>query len=113
MPLTFALRPRHRMQCFCHGGKEILVVSTSAGIRVYSGICPHLMGPLCEGKIVGDTITCPWHGYRFDLITGRCLTIPGWGFRDEDRILTSPAPLSLRPLTFTLEGEKIILDEEP
>ena len=37
----------------------------------HSAVCPHLLGPLSGGEIdeVGH-ITCPWHGYRFDVETG-------------------------------------------
>ena len=38
---------------------------------VHSAVCPHLLGPLEESEIDSDgAITCPWHGYRFDLGTG-------------------------------------------
>jgi nitrite reductase/ring-hydroxylating ferredoxin subunit len=37
----------------------------------FQAVCPHLGGPL-EGVPVEDgCVTCPWHGYRFDLRTGR------------------------------------------
>ncbi len=37
----------------------------------HSAICPHLLGPLSEGEIDGNgDITCPWHGYRFNVETG-------------------------------------------
>lgn len=35
--------------------------------------CPHLAGPLFQGTLSGATITCPWHQWRYDLRTGRCL----------------------------------------
>ena len=34
-------------------------------------VCPHLGGPLEHASIEDGCITCPWHGYRFDLRTGR------------------------------------------
>ena len=38
---------------------------------VHSAVCPHLLGPLDQSSIDEDgAITCPWHGYRFDVITG-------------------------------------------
>lgn len=37
----------------------------------HSAVCPHLLGPLDRGAVAPDgTITCPWHGYRFDVETG-------------------------------------------
>lgn len=38
-----------------------------------SPLCPHEDGPLAEGWIEGDAVVCPWHGFDFDLRTGRCL----------------------------------------
>lgn len=39
--------------------------------------CPHQGGNLCDGWIDGDIVTCPLHGWEFDLRTGVCMTIPG------------------------------------
>jgi nitrite reductase (NADH) small subunit len=35
-------------------------------------VCPHEDGPLSEGWLEGDAVVCPWHGFDFDLTTGRC-----------------------------------------
>jgi nitrite reductase (NADH) small subunit len=37
-----------------------------------SPLCPHEDGPLAEGWLEGDAVVCPWHGFDFDLGTGRC-----------------------------------------
>lgn len=38
---------------------------------VHSAVCPHLLGPLGDSEIdASGTITCPWHGYKFDAATG-------------------------------------------
>ena len=37
-----------------------------------SPLCPHEDGPLAEGWIEGDAVVCPWHGFDFELRTGRC-----------------------------------------
>ena len=38
------------------------------------GVCPHAGGPLGEGTLRGTTITCPWHGWQFDVASGQnCL----------------------------------------
>jgi nitrite reductase/ring-hydroxylating ferredoxin subunit len=42
---------------------------------VHSAVCPHLLGPLDESaKADGRSVQCPWHGYRFDMVSGECLT---------------------------------------
>jgi nitrite reductase/ring-hydroxylating ferredoxin subunit len=38
--------------------------------------CTHRGGPLAEGNITGDEITCPWHGSRFKILTGEVLGPP-------------------------------------
>lgn len=37
------------------------------------GICPHQRGPLHEGSVENGTLLCPWHGHRFDRVSGRSL----------------------------------------
>lgn len=36
----------------------------------YSRLCPHMGGPLDQGRIANGEVICPWHRYRFDLGTG-------------------------------------------
>jgi nitrite reductase/ring-hydroxylating ferredoxin subunit len=38
--------------------------------------CIHQGGPVATGVLEGDVLTCPWHGYRYDLPSARCLTEP-------------------------------------
>ncbi len=35
------------------------------------GVCPHQGGPLGKGKLCGAIITCPWHGWQFDVTSGQ------------------------------------------
>jgi len=40
----------------------------------HSAICPHLLGPLDDSMVnVDGSISCPWHGYRFNMETGENL----------------------------------------
>ena len=34
------------------------------------GLCPHAGGPLGAGALTGCVVTCPWHGWQFDVTTG-------------------------------------------
>lgn len=54
-------------------GRAVAVFNVGAG-RFYatSPHCPHEDGPLAEGWIEGDVVVCPWHGWDFELKTGRC-----------------------------------------
>ena len=38
--------------------------------------CSHVGGPLSEGEIEGTTVTCPWHGAQFDVVSGQVLGAP-------------------------------------
>lgn len=44
----------------------------NCGGRVYAtqGTCLHLGGPLAEGRLDGCVLTCPWHGWQYDVRTG-------------------------------------------
>lgn len=58
-------------------GTAVLVARCAAGeLCAISATCSHLGGPLDEGERHGDTVTCPWHGSRFDLRTGAVLSSP-------------------------------------
>jgi hypothetical protein len=52
------------------------------------GICPHQGGPLAQGRLAGCQVTCPWHGWQFDVRDGQhssipSLSQPGWPVRVE------------------------------
>ncbi|MCA8994115.1 MAG: Rieske 2Fe-2S domain-containing protein [Planctomycetaceae bacterium] len=43
--------------------------------RAIDGICAHAGGPLAKGTLQGGIVTCPWHGWQYDITTGQhCLT---------------------------------------
>ena len=52
------------------GDDEYRLVEVAGEIVVHTTVCPHLGGPLAECQLDGGTITCPWHGYRFDVHSG-------------------------------------------
>ena len=35
------------------------------------GVCPHQGGPLGKGRLEGPTVSCPWHGWQFDVVCGQ------------------------------------------
>ncbi|MDQ2775260.1 MAG: Rieske 2Fe-2S domain-containing protein [Acidobacteriota bacterium] len=59
-----------------HDGVPILLVRRGSQIFALAETCSHFSGPLSEGKLVGDSIVCPWHASRFALEDGRVLDGP-------------------------------------
>lgn len=52
------------------GGKSIAVFNVGGEFFAIGNICPHRGGPLGEGELNGSIVTCPWHGWEFDVRTG-------------------------------------------
>jgi len=73
-------------------GVEVGVFRRNGQFSAYENVCPHMGGPVCQGKIIGrveeriaddktsrgfafspdrTNIVCPWHGYEFDIATGQ------------------------------------------
>jgi nitrite reductase (NADH) small subunit len=52
---------------------ERIVALFNVGGRYFAldGICPHQGGPLGKGELNGCIVTCPWHGWQFDVTTGQ------------------------------------------
>lgn len=57
-------------------GKEIAVFNVDGNFCAIDDTCPHRGGPLSEGSLEGNVVTCPWHGWQYDLTSGACLTNP-------------------------------------
>ena len=53
-------------------GKVVAVYHTADGFFATDNTCPHRGGPLAEGDLAGNEITCPWHFWSFDVATGMC-----------------------------------------
>lgn len=59
---------------FVVGSRIVAVFRTSDGWHAIDGICSHAGGPLAQGKVTGNIVTCPWHGWQYQLQTGNhCL----------------------------------------
>jgi phenylpropionate dioxygenase-like ring-hydroxylating dioxygenase large terminal subunit len=75
-PLSFTADISRRPRRITALGSELVVWRTRAGhVAVLSDLCVHRGGALSDGKVDGDEITCPYHGwaYRTD---GTCARIP-------------------------------------
>jgi 3-phenylpropionate/trans-cinnamate dioxygenase ferredoxin component len=52
------------------GGEEIALANVDGEVYAVQGQCLHLKGPLAEGQLEEACLTCPWHGWRYDVRTG-------------------------------------------
>lgn len=50
--------------------KEIAIFNVNGELFAVNNTCPHMGGPLGEGSLDGNIVTCPWHGWQFDVTTG-------------------------------------------
>lgn len=73
----------------------VLVVRIAGQIIATAGVCPHEDVGLAGGYLEGGTLTCPGHGYRFELATGRCEHDP---------------TLELRRYPVTMIGDEVWVD---
>lgn len=58
------------------GGREICLANVDGKFYAIDNTCLHRGGPLGEGMLEGNVVTCPWHGWQFDVTTGKCLLAP-------------------------------------
>jgi len=99
-------------------------------------ICPHRAAPLSSGKIIDDTVECPYHGWRFQTISGACTAIPAlcapqsfdtekirqrifpireigsfiWIYIAEDKRFSGKPPIE--PPTLPISGRKALMDDQ-
>jgi len=76
-------------------GKKIALFNAAGNFYAIADSCVHRGGPLGEGELEGTTVTCPWHGWQYDVTTG-CNT-------DDSKIQVASFPVRL-------EGDDILVE---
>ncbi len=74
--------------------RKIGIFNVNGELYALPNLCPHQVGPLCEGRVSGtlaanketnwqlkwtadgEIISCPWHGLEYEIRTGSCLAYP-------------------------------------
>ena len=72
------------------GEKMVLWRNSHGQVTCMSDICPHRGAALSVGRLLGDSIECPFHGFQYDS-TGACLLIPANG-----RLASIPKAFKIR-----------------
>ena len=79
-------------------GEEDIALFRTAGDRVFALVdrCPHKGGPLSQGIVAGDSVTCPLHGWNIALHSGEaCAPDVGCARRFPVKVETGDVWLSL------------------
>ena len=72
--------PTGTMKSYSVGGKQILVANIDGKLYAINSVCTHAGGDLSKGKLEGKIVTCPRHGSKFDVTTGKSISGPKIGF---------------------------------
>ena len=71
---TSEIAPGSAKECVVNG-RIVALFRTEEGFHAIDGICAHAGGPLADGEVNGCIVTCPWHGWQYDISTGiSCLS---------------------------------------
>jgi 3-phenylpropionate/trans-cinnamate dioxygenase ferredoxin component len=77
-------------------GQRIAICHAEGQLYAIDDLCTHDGGPLGEGEIEGHCIVCPRHYAKFDICTGKAVTLPAVGY-----VATYPVKS---------EGDEIVVD---
>jgi 3-phenylpropionate/trans-cinnamate dioxygenase ferredoxin subunit len=64
------------LKIFDVDGHAVAVANVGGKFYAFADVCTHDDGPVAEGELDGCVIECPRHGARFDITTGRVLSMP-------------------------------------
>jgi len=79
------------------GDMQVAIFNVDGQFYATQAECTHRGGPLCEGALWGNIVTCPWHGSEFNVTPGE--------------VVQSPAEEPLKTYPVRVEDGKIILSE--
>lgn len=54
-------------------GRRLAVFLVDGAVRVIDNACLHAGGPLADGAVVDGCVICPFHGWVYELASGRCV----------------------------------------
>jgi nitrite reductase (NADH) small subunit len=52
-------------------GTTIALANVAGQFHAISNTCLHRGGPLGQGSLQGNVVTCPWHGWTYDVTSGK------------------------------------------
>ena len=79
-------------------GQSIALFNVDGTFSAIDNTCTHVGGPLGEGALVDDTVSCPWHGAGFNVQTGACTG--------------GPAASDVKSFPVKIEGDDVLVELE-
>ena len=76
-------------------GQSIALFNMGGTFSAIDNTCTHVGGPLGEGDLVDDTVSCPWHGAVFNVKTGACTG--------------GPAASDVKSFAVKVEGDDVLI----
>ncbi|PQV64572.1 assimilatory nitrite reductase (NAD(P)H) small subunit [Abditibacterium utsteinense] len=62
---------------FRSGAYEIALFRSGESVSALENGCPHAGASLCSGFSDGKIVVCPWHGWEFEIESGKGLSVEG------------------------------------
>jgi len=81
-------------------GEPVCLAKVNGAICAFTDNCTHISGPLSDGDLDGEVLTCPWHGAQFNIRTGKVLRGPA-----RQDIMTYPVKVDGRTILVGLPDE--------
>lgn len=51
-------------------GRIVAIFRTAEKFFAIDGMCAHQGGPIAQGQLDHNCVTCPWHGWQYDITSG-------------------------------------------
>jgi nitrite reductase (NADH) small subunit len=77
-------------------GRSLALFNVSGTFYAIDNTCTHMGGPLGEGDLAGEVVTCPWHGAQFNVRTGE--------------VLAPPARIGVRSFAVQVQGDDVLVE---
>lgn len=68
--------PAGQIREFQVKGTSVALANIDGKLFAINSICLHQGGPLGEGDLDGTLVSCPWHGWQYDVTTGKLAQQP-------------------------------------
>lgn len=73
-----------RVRVIAVDGRRLALFEVDGQLLCIDDRCPHAGGRLSRGTLCETVVSCPRHGWRFDIVDGRCLSDPRFEVRRYD-----------------------------